>query len=82
MAAYAVIRRPGGGHPSEQPGYGQYPKGALEDVTVKEGANAVWDDREFIPGVPGIDAGRETEHRIHFEIGSGHYVFVLNGRRP
>jgi alpha-L-rhamnosidase len=55
------------------------PKFNLRDVIVKEGGKAVWIEKKFAPGVPGILGVQETAAAIVIKAGSGHYVFELTG---
>jgi alpha-L-rhamnosidase len=53
------------------------PKIGFRNVTVIESGKTVWESGRFIPGVPGIMGGTETDHYVTFETGSGSYLFRL-----
>ena len=55
------------------------PKFNLRDIVVKEGGKAIWTQKKFAPGVPGILGVQETATAIVIKAGSGHYVFDLTG---
>ncbi len=51
----------------------------MTDITVQEGDHTIWQAGHFVPGTPGITAGRFEGNRAIFEVGSGHYLFRLTG---
>jgi hypothetical protein len=61
----------------------------MTGVTVHEGDRTVWEKGHFVEGTPGVTAGKPADarvmsgafqdRRVIFEVGSGHYVFRLNG---
>ena len=51
----------------------------LEQVSVSEGGEAVWQDGAFRAGPDGITAARARAGYIDLEVGSGAYRFVLTG---
>ena len=55
------------------------PKGGFKEITVTESGLLLWQDSEFVPGVAGIDAGRENGDYITFEVGSReHFTYPKN----
>jgi alpha-L-rhamnosidase len=52
---------------------------AITQVTVKEGDHVIWEQGRFVPGTPGIAAGKEDDGAYVFDVGSGHYTFKLSG---
>jgi alpha-L-rhamnosidase len=55
------------------------PKFNLRNIVVKEDGKAIWTQKKFAPGVPGILGVQETATAIVIKAGSGHYVFELTG---
>ena len=55
------------------------PKLGSKNVVISETGAAVWEDGRFIPGVPGITAGKDGDEYVVFEVGSGTYHFLLTG---
>jgi hypothetical protein len=55
------------------------PKLNIRDIVVKEGGKAIWTQKKFVPGVPGILGVQETATAIVIKTGSGRYVFDLTG---
>ena len=53
------------------------PKLGSENVVISETGASVWEDGRFIPGVPGITAGKDGDEYVEFEVGSGTYHFQL-----
>jgi len=53
---------------------------ALTEVTVKEGERVIWEQGRFVPGTPGISAGKLEHGAYVFDVGSGHYEFRLSGQ--
>jgi alpha-L-rhamnosidase len=53
---------------------------AITEVTVKEGDRVIWEEGRFVPGTPGITAGKEDHGNFVFDVGSGHYMFRLSGQ--
>jgi alpha-L-rhamnosidase len=50
---------------------------AMAAVTVREGDHVVWQKGHFVPGDPGVTGASAVRNDIVFEVGSGHYSFVL-----
>jgi alpha-L-rhamnosidase len=55
------------------------PKFKLRNVAVSEGGKAVWENGKFVPGVAGVEGAEDKDGAIRLTIGSGRYVFVLEG---
>ena len=55
------------------------PKLTLRDIVLKEGGKAIWTQKKYAPGVPGILGVQETAAAVVIKVGSGHYVFELTG---
>jgi alpha-L-rhamnosidase len=53
---------------------------AITEVRVKEGDRVIWEQGQFVPGTPGITAGKEEHDAYVFDVGSGHYMFKLTGQ--
>ena len=56
---------------------------ALRDAACRlfrEGAKAKTQGELYDADVPGIGAGSETDDYVTFDVGSGSYLFKLNGR--
>jgi hypothetical protein len=45
------------------------------DVTVEESGAAVWKNRAFISGAPGVAAAHAAANQVVLEVSSGTYVF-------
>jgi alpha-L-rhamnosidase len=52
------------------------PTMGLDDVTISEGGQIVWEDGAFVSGVPGVSGGSEGSGCVTFDVGSGAYRFV------
>ena len=53
----------------------------MTEVVVREGGQVVWEKGQFVPGCAGVTGARQSQDgRIHLEVGSGRYSFVLTGR--
>jgi alpha-L-rhamnosidase len=46
-------------------------------ATVEEGGHAVWKERAFVAGVPGVTGARADGDEVAIEAGSGTYVFEV-----
>ena len=55
------------------------PKLGLGGVTVFEGTTTIWSEGKPGDSVEGIDGINEDADRVHLEVGSGEYRFVLRG---
>lgn len=51
----------------------------MTEVTIREGGREVWENDHYVAGDPGITAGHESDNGVVFNVGSGHYTFVLTG---
>ncbi len=53
----------------------------MTEATLKitEGGKAVWQDNRFVAGDAGITGAQAAPNGVQFNVGSGHYTFVLNG---
>jgi alpha-L-rhamnosidase len=56
------------------------PKFNWRQIEVVESGRTVWKDDRFVPGAPGLTAGRQTPGELIFEAGSGRYLFELRGQ--
>ena len=56
------------------------PKLGLKEIAVTESRKPVWKAGKFVADVAGIGAGSETDDYVTFDVGSGYYLFKLNGR--
>ena len=54
------------------------PKIGLQDVSVMEGDNLIWNASSFNEGAVGIRGGSENEKYVIFDVGSGRYEFQLS----
>ena len=48
-------------------------------VTIREGERVVWENGSFVPGDPGVQAGKREGDRYEFTVASGSYDFQLTG---
>ncbi len=51
-----------------------------EEVTVREGGRAVWQDGHYVAGDPGLTGAEARPTGVAFDAGSGHYSFQLTPR--
>lgn len=49
----------------------------LRSVNITEGGNTVWKGGKYLPGIAGINSGRDGSGYVTFDVGSGTYVFRL-----
>ncbi len=56
------------------------PKFNWQQIEVVESGRAIWKDDKYLPGAPGLTAGKQTPAELIFEAGSGRYLFELRGR--
>jgi alpha-L-rhamnosidase len=55
------------------------PKLGLENITLQEGGQQIFDGVKFLTGIQGIRMVEETERILIIKIGSGSYFFEMNG---
>jgi len=55
------------------------PKFNLRNVKVTEGGKAVWENGQYVTGVPGVTGAADKDGAIRIKAGSGRYAFVLEG---
>lgn len=55
------------------------PKFNLRNIKVTEGGKALWENGKFVAGVPGVEGAADKDGAIRIKIGSGRYVFILDG---
>jgi hypothetical protein len=55
------------------------PKFNLRTIKVTEGGKALWENGKFVAGVPGVEGAADKDGAIRIKIGSGRYVFILEG---
>ena len=56
------------------------PRVKLGNVTIKESGKAVWENSSYLGGIAGITGASEDEEYVTFEVGSGSYSFVVEGK--
>jgi len=58
------------------------PKMGLENVTIKESGEIVWEGDSYVGGVAGITGGSEDDKYVTFHVGSGSYSFEIQSATP
>lgn len=51
----------------------------MTQIVVREGDHVVWQNGQYVAGDPGITAAQANDGGVTFQVGSGHYAFVLTG---
>jgi alpha-L-rhamnosidase len=55
------------------------PKMNLANILIKEGGQAIWENKRFVPGVAGIADVKDSSSNFVIKVGSGRYSFELCG---
>lgn len=58
------------------------PRIGLENVTIKESGETIWENGSYIGDVAGITGGSEDDRYVTFDVGSGSYSFEIQSATP